>query len=106
MREFWLILGMTLVTFGVRYPSLVLVGKLNLPQWAIRALRYVPAAVLTAITVPYVLYRDTGFSASYTNPYLAAGVVTVLVSWFTKRLLVTIAAGLAFFFAYRLLLGV
>ncbi|MEL6149567.1 MAG: AzlD domain-containing protein, partial [Chloroflexota bacterium] len=53
MEEFWLVLGMTAVTFGVRYPSLALVGRMQLPDSVIRALRYVPVAVLTAIIVPY-----------------------------------------------------
>ena len=105
MKEFWLILGMMAVTFGVRYPSLALVGKFDLPESIRRALRYVPVAVLTAITVPYMLYRDTGFSVGYTNSYLVAGIVAVLVSWRTKNLLLTIGVGLVFFFVYRFALG-
>jgi branched-subunit amino acid transport protein len=106
MEEFWLILGMTAVTFGVRYPSLALVGKMELPDSIARALKYVPVAVLTAITIPYMLYRDTGFTASYTNSYLVAGIIAVLVSWRTKNLLLTIGIGLVCFFAYRILLGI
>lgn len=105
MNEFWLIVGMTAVTFGVRYPPLALVGVLDLPSGVQRALRYVPVAVLTAITVPYMLYREEMLVVSYTNTYLVAGVVAALVSWRTKNLLLTIAVGLVFFFAYRMLLG-
>ncbi len=103
MDTFWLILGMTAVTFGVRYPSLALVGKMDLPDSVVRALRYVPVAVLTAITVPYMLYRDAALTASYTNAYLIAGLFAVVVSWRTKNLLLTIGLGLVFFFVYRLL---
>jgi branched-subunit amino acid transport protein len=106
MNEWLLIWGMFAVTFGVRYPPLALVGKIPMPESMVRALRYVPVAVLTAITVPYVLYRDTGFNAGYTNPYLIAGVVAVIVSYWTKNLLLTIGVGLIAFFAYRMLLGI
>jgi branched-subunit amino acid transport protein len=106
MREFWLILGMFAVTFGVRYPTMALVGRFQLAPWIIRALRYVPVAVLTAITVPYALYREDGFSLSYTNPYLVGGIVAILVSYFSRNLLLTIVVGLAFFFAYRWVLGI
>ncbi len=105
-KEFWLILGMTAVTFGSRYPPLALIGRFDLPPSIQRALRYVPVAVLTAITVPYMLYRDEVFIFSYTNAYLVGGVVAVLVSWRTKNLLLTIGLGLVFFFGYRWLLGV
>ncbi|MEM6282404.1 MAG: AzlD domain-containing protein [Chloroflexota bacterium] len=105
MEELWLILGMTAVTFGVRYPSLALVGRMQLSDGVIRALRYVPVAVLTAIIVPYMLFRDEVFVISYTNSYLVAGIVAALVSWRSKNLLLTIGAGLVFFFAYRMLLG-
>ncbi len=100
MNEFWLIVGMMAVTFGVRYPSLALVGRLQLPESAVRALRFVPVAVLTAITVPYMLYRDDGFALGLDNRYLVAGVVAILISWYTKNLLLTIALGLVFFFVY------
>jgi branched-subunit amino acid transport protein len=104
--EFWLILGMMAVTFGVRYASLALVGRFTLSPAVIRALGYVPVAVLTAITVPYMLYRDSGFSASYTNPYLVGGILAIVISYFTRNLLITISVGLVLFFGYRLLLGV
>jgi branched-subunit amino acid transport protein len=105
MNEFWLIVGMTAVTFGVRYPPLALVGVLDLPPGVQRALRYVPVAVLTAIIVPYMLYREDVFTFSHTNAYLVGGVVAALLSWRTKNLLLTIGVGLVFFFAYRVLLG-
>ncbi|MEL6270842.1 MAG: AzlD domain-containing protein [Chloroflexota bacterium] len=105
IEEFWLVLGMTAVTFGVRYPSLALVGRMQLPDSVIRALRYVPVAVLTAIIVPYILFREAGFTFSFTNSYLIAGIIAALVSWRTKNLLLTIGVGLVCFFVYRILLG-
>jgi branched-subunit amino acid transport protein len=106
MSEFWLIFGMFAVTFGVRYGSLALVGRMQLSDEVVRALRYVPVAVLTAITVPYALYRDTGLEVGYTNPYLVAGVLAVAVSYWSRNLLLTIVLGLAAFFVYRAVLGI
>ena len=48
MNEVLLVAGMALVTFGVRYSVLVLVGRMPLPQPLVRALRFVPPAVLCA----------------------------------------------------------
>ena len=55
MNEVLLIGGMAAVTFAIRYPVLALLGRIELPKPALRALRYVPVAVLMAIIVPAVL---------------------------------------------------
>jgi branched-subunit amino acid transport protein len=57
VREIALIAGMVAVTFAIRYVPLVLAGRLRLPRALEAALRFVPVAVLTAITVPAVLLK-------------------------------------------------
>ncbi len=104
--ELLMIVGMTAVTFGVRYPVLALVGKLQLPDRVSRALRYVPVAVLTAIIVPELLIRDGTWQVNPTNAYLVAGIVAALVSWRTKNLLMTIVIGMGVFLLWRAVTGV
>ena len=106
MDEFLLILGMMLVTFGARYPVLALVGRIRLPERVLRALRYVPPAVLTAITIPAMLMPEGEIFLSHTNAYLVAGTATALVSWRTKNLLLTIVVGMGVFLAWRALTGI
>jgi branched-subunit amino acid transport protein len=104
MNEAALIAGMAAVTFAVRYPVLALLGKIELPPLVLRALRYVPAAVLTAIVVPAVLMpAGDRLEISPANAYLVAGIIAALVSWRSKSLLLTIIAGMAAFFAWRTL---
>ncbi len=106
MNEFILIAGMALVTFAVRYPVLVLVGKIPLPGRVFRALRYVPPAVLSAIIVPAVLMPDGAtIDFSPTNSYLVAGIIAGLIAWRTKNLLLTIVIGMALFLLMRVALG-
>ena len=105
MNEFLLIAGMALVTFGVRYPVLALVGRLQLPEMVLRALKYVPPAVLTAIIVPMITLKDGVFDIRLGNSYLVAGIIAALIAWRTKNLLLTIVLGMAALWGYRLLLG-
>ena len=106
MNEFILIAGMALVTFAVRYPVMVLVGKIPLPDRVFRALRYVPPAVLAAIIVPAVLIPDgKTIFISPSNSYLVAGILAVVISWRSKNLLLTIVLGMVIFLGLRLLLG-
>lgn len=95
-NELLMILGMMLVTFGVRYPVLALIGRVPLPERLFAALKYVPAAVLTAIIVPAVLMPDgETLALGLDNPYPIAAIIAVLVAWRTKSLLFTLAAGMA-----------
>lgn len=105
MDEWLLILGMALVTFGVRYPMLAVIGRLRLPDTALRVLRYVPAAVLTAIVVPAVLMPDGALDLRLENAYLPGAVVAALVAWRTKNLLLTIIVGMGAFLLLRALTG-
>lgn len=106
MNNQWLlILGMALVTFGVRYPMLAIIGRLHLPDTALRALRYVPIAVLTAIIVPTVLMPQRTIDIRPGNTYLVGGIIAALVAWRTKNLLLTIVVGMAAFLLWRAVAG-
>ncbi len=105
MNELLLVAGMAAVTFAVRYPVLVLVGKIPLPEGVFHALRHVPPAVLTAIIVPSVLMPQGTVDVSPTNAYLVAGIVSALVAWRSKSLLLTIIIGMAVVLAWRALVG-
>lgn len=103
--EILMIFGMFLVTYGVRYPPLAIVGKLQLPDNVLRALRYVPVAVLTAIIVPVTLMPQGEFLFTLNNAYLIGAIVAILISWRTKNLLATIIIGMVVFLLWRGLMG-
>ncbi len=104
VREIILIAGMVAVTFAVRYLPLVMAGRLRLPRIVETALRYVPVAVLTAITVPAVLMPKGSLQVGVGNPYLFGSLAAILVAWLTKRLLPTIAGGMAVFLFWKLVM--
>ncbi len=91
----WLIvIGMGLVTFGIRLVPIVLLGRIEIPLIAQRALRFVPPAVLTAIIVPELMYRNNQVDLSLTNVRLLAGLIAIVVAWRTKNALMTIGVGM------------
>lgn len=49
------ILGMGLITYAIRLSLFLLPERVTLAPWLLRALRYVPAAVLSAIIMPELL---------------------------------------------------
>ena len=77
-------------------------GRIELPKPVLRALRYVPIAVLTAIIVPAVLIPDGERIVIGTgNSMLIAALVAAVVSWRTKSLLLTIVIGMGMLFVWR-----
>jgi branched-subunit amino acid transport protein len=96
---------MALVTFLVRYPVMVLVSKISMPESVFNALRYVPPAVLAAIVVPAVLMPQGVIDISLDNAYLIAAIVCVIVAWRTNNLLLTIILGMAAMLGWRALTG-
>lgn len=92
----WLIiLGMAVVTFYERASFLMLSGRVQLPGILLRALPYVPAAVLTAIWAPELLLQKGVLSLGLGNERLLAGVVAILIAWRYRVTFGTIVAGLA-----------
>lgn len=107
MREAALIMGMFLVTFGVRYPVLAFASRIAFPHIVTRGLKFVPAAVLSAIIVPALLFPNgSDLELDISNSYLFAGAAAVIISARTKNLLLTIVAGMAIFLGHRLLFPV
>jgi branched-subunit amino acid transport protein len=83
-----------LLTFGMRFIFIYLLGRFEIPETMRRALRFVPPSVLTAIVVPELLIRSNQIDVSLTNFRLLAGIVAVLVAWRTKNTLLTIVGGM------------
>lgn len=92
----WLALaGMTAVTYALRASFLVLPPDVETPALLRRALRYVPAAVLTAIWAPELLLQDQVLYIALENERLLAGLAAIAVAWRWRMIALTIAAGLA-----------
>lgn len=105
MNEILLITGMAAVTYGIRYPTMALVRRMDLPLWALRALKYVPVAVLSAIVFPAVFIRNGSFALRADNAYLIGAIVAIVVAWRTRNLLWTIITGMIAFLLWGALVG-
>jgi len=92
----WLtILGAGAVTFALRFSFVLLLGRVEIPSLLERALRYVPAAVLTAVVIPLLFYAEGALDLSLDNGRLVAGVVAALICWRTRSVPLTLIGGMA-----------
>ena len=102
--EVWMVLGMMAVTFGIRYFLFALADRMRMAAWIEASLKFIPPAVLTAITLPAVLLPRGDWQLSFSNPYLVSAAAAVAAGVVTRNLMATIAIGLASFFILRLFL--
>jgi branched-subunit amino acid transport protein len=94
-----------LLTYGIRLSFIFLMGRMAMPAWFMRGLRYVPVAVLTAIIVPETITWQGSPQVSWQNPQIWAAAVAVLVGLRVKNVLAIIAAGMLAFVVFQWLLG-
>jgi branched-subunit amino acid transport protein len=93
-----------LITFGMRFSLIYLFGRFQIPETLRSALHYVPPAVLSAIIFPELFLREGTLSLSPENIRLLAGLLAIVVAWFSKNTLITIMAGMMALFLLQLVL--
>ncbi len=90
-----------LMTFGIRLSFIALAGRWQLPPQVEDALRYVPVAVLTAIVVPDLVYRNGTLDLSPDNARLIAGIIAIGIAWRTRNILLTLLCGMSVLWILR-----
>ena len=92
----WLLfLAIGLGTFTLRFLFIYLFGKIEMPDWLRRALRFVPAAALAALVFPALTHPAGHLDLSLQNFRLLAGLGGAIVAWRTRNVLFTILIGMA-----------
>ncbi|MFK8018474.1 MAG: AzlD domain-containing protein [Pseudomonadales bacterium] len=99
----WLIAAMALVTYVPRYLPLALAGKVVLPPLLIKALDFVPTAVLTAIIAQSALIRDGEMFLSLGNHHALAALAAFVAAVLSRQMFLSITVGLVSFAALKLL---
>jgi branched-subunit amino acid transport protein len=104
--KIWLVIILAgLITYLLRLSFIQLFGLIKVPPRLISALRYVPAAVFSAIIFPELLMPGGALSLSWENSHLLAGVLAVLVAWKTRSVVWTILSGMLALLVLQYLLG-
>jgi branched-subunit amino acid transport protein len=90
----WLAMaGMAAAAFFFRAAFFMVHERVRLAPWIMQALEYVPPAVMAALVLPELI--TFGPEAVFPDVRLLAGAVAFAAAWFSRNLLLTIAAGMA-----------
>ncbi len=103
----WLLfLAIGIGTFLLRFLFIYLFGKIAMPDWLRRALRFVPAAALAALVFPALTHPSGHLDISVHNFRLLAGLGGAIVAWRTRNVLLTILVGMALLWILEMVFGI
>lgn len=93
--KIWLIMvAAGLITYLLRLSFIQLFGLIKISPRVTRALRFVPAAVFSAIIFPELLMPDGALTLTWKNSHLLAGALAVVIAWKTRSVVWTILGGM------------
>jgi len=93
-------------TFGLRFSFIYLFGRIEMPDWLRRALRFVPASVLAALVFPALTHPVGTLDISLGNVRLLAGLGAAVVAWRTRNVLWTLITGMALLWILQAVFGI
>lgn len=90
-----MIVGTALLTFGIRYLPLTLMGGRRLRPILERFLRYLPIGILSALVAQSTFLRGGILNTGISDYYLHGIVIVLLLAVWTRSLAAVIFGGLA-----------
>jgi branched-subunit amino acid transport protein len=94
VNDWLIIIGMGVITHVLRLVMIISSGQLTINESVRRALRFAPAAVLSAIILPEMLQPTGALDVSPGNERMLAGLVAMVVAWRTQNMIWTVAVGM------------
>lgn len=90
----WTIVAVSIGTYLLRLSFIQMWQWLRIPPLLMRALDYVPAAVLAGLVMPALLRPAGSIELSFDNLRLFAGIAALAVAWYSRSMLATLAVGM------------
>ena len=88
------IIGAGVVTLLARASFIVLPADTTVPFWLSRGLKFVGAAVLPALILPDVMFRELATGEQINTYRVVAAIVAGLVAWRTRSIFATLGTGM------------
>jgi branched-subunit amino acid transport protein len=101
MSTTWLwihIIVLAIATYALRSSFIGIFSYYEIPDQFEDDLKLIPPAVLAALTMPSLVYREGAYHLSLTDPFLLAGLVAGIVAWKTESFIGTLTIGISTYF--------
>lgn len=100
MKLWIVILSVGVLNYGSRLSFIAFFANRSMPPLLARALKFVPAAMLTALILPMIVAAPSGTSLQI-DARLPAAIVAAAVAYVVRGTLPTLAAGMLALWALR-----
>ncbi|MEH6361029.1 MAG: AzlD domain-containing protein [Amylibacter sp.] len=103
-KIWFVIIGMAIGTFFIRYSFLGFLGDRELPEWFLRHLRYVGVAVLPGLIAPLILWpQATGGAPDLAR--IMATITAVIIGVWKKSVIGAVILGFGTLYLVQYLTG-
>jgi branched-subunit amino acid transport protein len=104
--KLWLVIGAVgMLNYLSRLSFIALFAQRTIPAWLMRALRYVPAAMLTALVVPMIVTPSLASASDvHATQRVLAALVAGAVAFASGSTLKTLVAGMGTLWLLQMLL--
>jgi branched-subunit amino acid transport protein len=100
--KIWIVIGVVgLLNYLSRLSFIAVFARRRMPSLLARALKYVPAAMLTALIVPMITAEPAAAHALAGHPKVFAAALAGVVAFFTRSNLATLGTGMAALWALQ-----
>jgi len=94
--KLWMVIfAVGLINYLSRLSFIAVFARRTMPPLLVRALKYVPAAMLTALVLPMIMGDAAAGGAVPFNPKAGAAVLAGVVAFYTRSTLWTLGTGMA-----------
>lgn len=94
LKLWFVIVAVGALNYLSRLSFIAVFGRRAMPAWLARSLKFVPAAMLTALVLPMIVGAPAVADAAWVQPKVAAALVAAVVAYLTRSTLKTLAAGM------------
>lgn len=98
MMSWILLCSLTAVTFFNRYLFLEPKTAIKLPDFTLRMLKYAAPCLMVSISTPIVFFEHGEWKGIISNSYFYGAIFAVFVTAITRKMLISIALSLLFFY--------
>lgn len=98
------IIGLGLGSFALRFVFTGLIGDRQMPEWALRHLRYTAVAILPGLVAPLVVW-PAATEGQFDLPRVLAALVALIIGYRSSNVLLAMAGGAATLYAMLYLMG-
>ena len=93
-----------LITYFTRMSMVTLIDKDIFSENFRKILNYVPSVVFPSIIFPGILLNDYGTLVAITDPKIYGALTAIIVGFFSRNVILTIASGLASYWTFIFLI--